>query len=96
MLFYRGDHHGGLRLPVTSGIVPVVDFGWMMTVGVALALGVTFVLFPLAVTVLPAGGTGTTPRTPVFVELLGRAAAIPWPWCSEAASSPSPPAASAA
>ena len=60
---------------VTSGIVPVVDFGWMMTVGVALALGVTFVLFPLAVTVLPAGGTGTTPRTPVFVELLGRATA---------------------
>lgn len=60
---------------VTSGIVPVVDFGWMMTVGVALALGVTFVFFPLAVTVLPAGGTGATPRTPVFVELLGRATA---------------------
>ena len=31
---------------VTSGIVPVVDPGRMMTVGVALALGVTFVLFP--------------------------------------------------
>jgi len=60
---------------VTSGIVPVVDFGWMMTVGVALALGVTFVFFPLAVTVLPAGGTGATPRTPAFVELLGRATA---------------------
>ena len=60
---------------VTSAIVPVVDFGWMMTVGVALALGVTFVFFPLAVTVLPAGGTGATPRTPVFVELLGRATA---------------------
>ena len=60
---------------VTSGIVPVVDFGWMMTVGVALALAVTFVFFPLAVTVLPAGGTGATPRTPAFVELLGRATA---------------------
>ena len=60
---------------VTSGIVPVVDFGWMMTVGVALALAVTFVFFPLAVTVLPAGGTGATPRTPAFVELLGHATA---------------------
>lgn len=60
---------------VTSGIVPVVDFGWMMTVGVALALAVTFVFFPLAVTVLPAGGTGAAPRTPAFVELLGRATA---------------------
>ena len=57
---------------VTSGIVPVVDFGWMMTVGVALALAVTFIFFPLAVSVLPAGGTGATPRTPAFVELLGR------------------------
>ena len=60
---------------VTSGIVPVVDFGWMMTVGVALALAVTFVFFPLAVTVLPGGGAGTTPRTPAFVELLGRTTA---------------------
>jgi predicted RND superfamily exporter protein len=60
---------------VTSGIVPVVDFGWMMTVGVALALAVTFIFFPLAVTVLPAGGRGATPRTPAFVELLGRATA---------------------
>jgi uncharacterized protein len=60
---------------VTSGIVPVVDFGWMMTVGVALALGVTFVFFPLAVTVLPSGGPGVIPRTPAFVELLGYATA---------------------
>lgn len=31
---------------VISGIRPVIDFGWMMTVGVMLALAVTFLLVP--------------------------------------------------
>lgn len=39
---------------VSSGIVPVVDFGWMMTIGVAVALVVAFTLFPAVVMLLPA------------------------------------------
>jgi len=43
---------------VSSGIVPVVDFGWMMTIGVGVALIVAFILFPAVVMLLP----GTTVR----------------------------------
>ncbi|QEP42436.1 transporter [Ectothiorhodospiraceae bacterium BW-2] len=32
---------------LVSGIRPVIDFGWMMVVGVAVAFGLAFVLFPL-------------------------------------------------
>lgn len=39
---------------VSSGIVPVVDFGWMMTIGVGVALIVAFILFPAVVMLLPA------------------------------------------
>ncbi|MCC5884973.1 MAG: MMPL family transporter [Gammaproteobacteria bacterium] len=38
---------------VSSGIVPVVDFGWMMTIGVGVALIVAFTLFPAVVMLLP-------------------------------------------
>lgn len=31
---------------LTSGIVPVIDFGWMMCMGIVIALIVTYVLFP--------------------------------------------------
>ena len=59
---------------VTSGIVPVVDFGWMMAVGVALALGVTFVFSPGRYRAA-SWWNRHYPRTPVFVELLGCATA---------------------
>ena len=43
---------------VSSGIVPVIDFGWM-TIGVAVALAVAFMLFPAVIVLLP-----SAPRTP--------------------------------
>lgn len=36
-----------------SGIRPVIDFGYMMTAGIAMALGVIFLLFPSVVALLP-------------------------------------------
>ncbi|WP_166269220.1 efflux RND transporter permease subunit [Marinobacter caseinilyticus] len=36
-----------------SGIRPVIDFGWMMTFGLALAFAITFVIFPALVMLLP-------------------------------------------
>jgi predicted RND superfamily exporter protein len=40
---------------VVSGIQPVIDFGWMMTVGIALALLLSFLLVPCLMLVWPAG-----------------------------------------
>lgn len=36
-----------------SGIRPVIDFGWMMILGLALAFIITFVIFPALLTLLP-------------------------------------------
>ena len=38
---------------VFSGIRPVIDFGWMMTIGIGLALILCLVLFPVVLTLLP-------------------------------------------
>lgn len=41
-----------------SGIRPVIDFGWIMTIGIALAFGLNFIFFPAALVLLqpePAG-----------------------------------------
>ena len=38
---------------LVSGIRPVIDFGYMMTAGIALAFALIFVLFPAAVALLP-------------------------------------------
>jgi predicted RND superfamily exporter protein len=40
---------------VVSGIQPVIDFGWMMTVGIAVALPMAFVLVPCLMLVWPQG-----------------------------------------
>jgi len=40
---------------VVSGIRPVIDFGWMMTTGIAVALVVTFILFPCTLVLMPKG-----------------------------------------
>lgn len=45
---------------VFSGIRPVIDFGWMMTIGVATALLMAFTLLPLMLFLLPRGKNGTT------------------------------------
>lgn len=40
---------------VVSGIRPVIDFGWMMTVGIVAAFVITFVLLPAVLCLLPKG-----------------------------------------
>lgn len=40
---------------VVSGLRPVIDFGWMMTTGIGVALVLTFVLLPCALVMLPRG-----------------------------------------
>ncbi|MCC5793840.1 MAG: MMPL family transporter [Chromatiales bacterium] len=40
---------------LVSGIRPVIDFGWMMVVGMAVVLVLSFTLFPAALLVLPGG-----------------------------------------
>ncbi len=40
---------------IVSGIRPVIDFGWMMVVGVGLAFLVAFIIFPAALVPLKAG-----------------------------------------
>jgi len=56
---------------VVSGIQPVIDFGWMMTAGIALAMVLNFTLVPCMMLVWPAGKphrhAGTdTPLTALF------------------------------
>ncbi len=38
---------------VVSGIRPVIDFGWMMTIGIALALLLSFIVLPAGLLLLP-------------------------------------------
>jgi len=40
---------------VVSGIRPVIDFGWMMTTGIAVALTLTFIMLPCMMVLLPKG-----------------------------------------
>ncbi|NQZ87860.1 MAG: MMPL family transporter [Saccharospirillaceae bacterium] len=40
---------------LVSGIRPVIDFGWMMTIGVALSFLMVFTLFPAMLMLLPVG-----------------------------------------
>ena len=38
---------------LVSGIKPVVDFGWMMSIGVSIALALSFLMFPLLINLMP-------------------------------------------
>ena len=38
---------------LVSGIKPVIDFGWMMSIGVAIALALSFLMFPLIMSLMP-------------------------------------------
>ncbi len=38
---------------VVSDIRPVIDFGWMMTIGISFAFALNFILFPAVLTLLP-------------------------------------------
>ena len=61
---------------VVSGLRPVIDFGWMMTIGISVALLLTFVVLPCMLALLPRGRTmdpekklaGLTPACARFVE----------------------------
>ena len=45
---------------MASSIVPVVDFGWMMCLGIAVGFFVTFTFFPSMLLLMPKGNPGTT------------------------------------
>ncbi|MDZ7784223.1 MAG: MMPL family transporter [Halioglobus sp.] len=62
---------------VVSGIQPVIDFGWMMTVGIAVALVMAFLIVPSLMLLWPAGRphrhSGTDPSlTHYFARLTDR------------------------
>lgn len=66
---------------VISGIRPVIDFGWMMTIGVGVALVLTFILLPSGLLLLPvpaaqpmgAEKRGLTPHLARFTDRHGLA-----------------------
>ena len=41
---------------VVSGIKPVIDFGWMMTIGLSVTFLTSFILFPSILILLPKTG----------------------------------------
>lgn len=60
-----------------SGIRPVIDFGWMMTLGLALAFVISFLLFPVLVLLLPEPSPrhlppGSLPMTDAFASVTER------------------------
>ena len=62
---------------VVSGLQPVIDFGWMMTVGIALALVLAFVIVPCMMLVWPKGrpfryGAVRQPMTLWFAAITDR------------------------
>ena len=62
---------------VVSGIKPVIDFGWMMTIGLAVTFLTTFILFPAILILLPKTSERVSPRdefqfTPKLASLTER------------------------
>ena len=58
---------------LTSGIPPVEDFGLMMALGVAIALAVSYLVFPAVLLLLPKGKPSTTLGRPLaLTRTLGR------------------------
>jgi uncharacterized protein len=43
---------------IISGIRPVIDFGWIMTIGIAVAFGLNFIFFPAALVLIEAEPPG--------------------------------------
>lgn len=50
-----------------SGIVPIIDFGWMMCIGIVLAMLVTYLLFPAILLLLGPADASRTLGEPVAV-----------------------------
>ncbi len=59
---------------VVSGIQPVIDFGWMMTTGIALALLLNFIMVPALILVWPPGRPHR--HTGTDAPMTGRFAAV--------------------
>jgi uncharacterized protein len=62
---------------VISGIQPVIDFGWMMTLGITIALFLAFIIVPCLMRVWPTGrpvihASDDKPLTLVFARLADR------------------------
>jgi len=62
---------------VVSGIKPVIDFGWMMTIGLIVTFLTSFILFPALLMLLPRADETMSPRdefqfTPVLAKLTER------------------------
>lgn len=62
---------------VVSGLQPVIDFGWMMSIGIAVALLVAFTLVPVLMLLWPQGralrkASSTTPMTLYAARLTDR------------------------
>ena len=60
-----------------SGIRPVIDFGWMMTLGLAIAFIISFLVFPVLVFLLPEPAprkqaAGSLPLTDAFARFTER------------------------
>jgi len=60
-----------------SGIRPVIDFGWMMTIGIAIAFVLVFTLFPVTLLFLkpgkPAGRNDLTNKITHFLATMNKA-----------------------
>ncbi|MBL4622809.1 MAG: MMPL family transporter [Immundisolibacteraceae bacterium] len=57
---------------LVSGIRPVIDFGWMMTIGLVIAYSSTFLVFPATLVLLPASQADIDPLSgPSFSAQLG-------------------------
>ncbi len=53
---------------VVSGIRPVIDFGWMMTLGTVVALLLVFIILPAILVLLPKGETARVDDSRVFTH----------------------------
>ena len=53
---------------VVSGIRPVIDFGWMMTIGTVVALLLVFIILPAILVLLPKGETARAADSKVFTH----------------------------
>lgn len=62
---------------IVSGIRPVIDFGWMMSIGIVVAFVLSFTLFPASLMLLPPGKPSsrndiTAAITQLFANLIKR------------------------
>lgn len=57
---------------VISDIPPIIDFGWMMVIGVCFAFCLTFLLFPAIMNLLPESASNTSSKSIDITPAIGR------------------------